>query len=439
MQNPVQKILIVDDDPSNVFLLEELLDLEGYQTQAASSGEQALSLAAQMHPDLILLDIMMPGIDGYEVCRRLREDEVLQGVPIIFLTALNDDRSRLRALDLMGDDYITKPIDTEWLLTKISSLLRLSQLRQKKTRQEQQERSRKQLSAAWNINEHLSEKFRLFVPEQYLQRIAPQGLDSIKLGNSIEAELTILFCDIRDFTQIAENQAAQETFAWLNVFFTQMSEVISSHYGFIDKFLGDAIMAVFDRPHHHSADGLQSAILMRQKLQDFNDNRQGLGLSEPLKIGIGLHSGVGLVGTLGGDLRMDSTVIGDVVNTAARIERLTKVYGCTAIASKAVLDSMEQYYPDPDYFLVRCIDFAIPRGKQQGIYLYEILGTKEKVLDPGIVQTKDIFEQGLQAFNQQEFQSAIDCFEEVLKKNPTDSVSPIHLQLSREKLLSNSI
>lgn len=437
MQNPVEHILIVDDDPSNIFLLEELLDLEGYQLQAASSGEQALSLAAQMHPDLILLDIMMPGMDGYEVCRRLREDEVLQGVPIIFLTALDDDDSRLKALDLMGDDYITKPIDTELLLTKISSILRLSRLRQNKARQQLEERSQKQLSAAWTINENLSEKFHLFVPEQYLRRIAPQGLDSIQLGNGIEEELTILFCDIRDFTQIAENQAAQETFAWLNVFFTQMSEAISSHHGFIDKFLGDAIMAVFDRPHHHSADALQAAVIMRQRLQEFNQNCQTLGLQEPIKIGIGLHTGVGIVGTLGGNRRMDSTVIGDVVNTAARIEGLTKVYGCTAIASKAVIDAIQQHYPDPDYFLLRCIDFAIPRGKQKGIYLYEILGTQEQVLDPGIVQTKDIFEQGLQALNQQQFQSAIDYFQEVLHQNPTDSVSPIHLQASRKKLISS--
>ncbi|MDJ1169917.1 MULTISPECIES: adenylate/guanylate cyclase domain-containing protein [Roseofilum] len=439
MQNPVQHILIVDDDPSNIFFLEELLDLEGYQIQTASSGEQALSLAAQMHPDLILLDIMMPGMDGYEVCRRLREDEVLQGVPIIFLTALDDDDSRLRALDLMGDDYITKPIDTELLLTKISSILRLSQLRQNKANQENKERNQKQLSAAWNINENLSEKFHLFVPEQYLRRIAPQGLDSIQLGNGTEEELTILFCDIRDFTQIAENQAAQQTFAWLNVFFTQMSEAISSHQGFIDKFLGDAIMAVFDRPHHHSSDALKAAVMMRQRLQEFNQNRQVLGLQEPIQIGIGLHTGVGIVGTLGGNNRMDSTVIGDVVNTAARIEGLTKVYGCPAIASKAVIDAIQQQYPDPDYFLLRCIDFAIPRGKQQGIYLYEILGTKTQILDPEIVQTKDLFEQGLQALNQQEFQSAINCFQEVLKKNPADSVSPMHLQASREKLLSRPL
>ena len=156
-----------------------------------------------------------------------------------------------------------------------------------------------------------------------------------------------------------------------------MSEAISSHYGFIDKFLGDAIMAVFDRPHHHSADGLQAAVMMCKQLQKFNQNHRGLGLLEPIKIGIGLHTGVGIVGTLGGDRRMDSTVIGDVVNTASRIESLTKVYGCSAIASQAVMDAIKQHHPNPNYFLLRYIDFTLLRGKQKGIHLYEVVGTRE--------------------------------------------------------------
>ncbi len=382
MGNPEHRILMVDDDPGNLFLLAELLDLEGYQTQAAQSGEQALAMAAQINPDLILLDIMMPGMDGYEVCRRLREDEGLQSIPIIFLTALDDDCSRLRALQLMGDDFMTKPIDNELLLTKIASLLRLSQLRlesaQKRARQQVEATHQKRLSAAWEISEQLSEKFRLFVPEQYLQRIAPQGVESIQLGNGIEEELTILFCDIRNFTSISESQGAKQTFIWLNAFFTEMSEVISAHHGFIDKFLGDAIMAVFDRPEFHAVDGLQAAVTLQKRLAEFNQNRHGLGLEDPLKIGIGLHTGVGIVGTLGANSRMDSTVIGDVVNTAARIEGLTKTYGCVAIASEAVISRMKEQFPNGEQFGLRWIDFIRPRGKQQGIGLYEILWDAEK-------------------------------------------------------------
>jgi len=244
-------ILVVDDDPTNLLLLEELLLCGGYFPLLATSGIEALEIAAESIPSLIVLDVMMPGLDGFEVCKRLREDVRLKTVPIVFLTALDNDESRLRGLEVMGDDYLTKPVNGQLLLTKIASLLRLHQMRsqqyQSAVNQLVKEQSRQQIAAAWQINDYLSEKFRLFVPEQYLHRIAPKGVESIQLGNSKEEEITVLFCDIRGFTEIAESQSARETFEWLNAFFTLMSQAIAAHHGFVDKFLGDAIFAVFVR------------------------------------------------------------------------------------------------------------------------------------------------------------------------------------------------
>jgi adenylate cyclase len=128
-------ILLVDDDPQNLYLIAELLDLEGYRTQSADSGAAALALAQAECPALILLDVMMPDMNGFEVCDRLRQDPMLRTVPIIFLTALDDDESRLRGVEALGDDYLTKPIKTEMVLKKIQAVLRLHQLRSEASQQ----------------------------------------------------------------------------------------------------------------------------------------------------------------------------------------------------------------------------------------------------------------------------------------------------------------
>ncbi|MCC3439233.1 response regulator, partial [Microcoleus sp. PH2017_05_CCC_O_A] len=321
MSNKSPCIMLVDDEPANLILLEELLQMKGYATVSARSGDEALFLARQSRPDLILLDIMMPDMDGFDVCEILRNDTALQTVPVIFLTALDDDTSRLRGLEIMADDYLTKPFNSRLLLAKVENILQLSQMRSQvassQFNQQVKEQSKRQIAAAWEANEYLSEKFHLFVPEQLLERIAPQGIESIQLGNVTEEELTILFCDIRGFTAIAESQEARETFEWLNAFFTKMNDCITSHGGFIDKYLGDAIMAVFDQPHSHAINAIEAAVAMQESLHEFNVERHKYNLEYPVNIGTGINTGIGMIGTLGSDRRMDSTVIGDVVNTAS--------------------------------------------------------------------------------------------------------------------------
>ncbi|HBB32252.1 MAG TPA: adenylate/guanylate cyclase domain-containing response regulator [Cyanobacteria bacterium UBA8803] len=375
MINSKPRILLVDDDSTNLFLLEELLLSEDYLLLTAASGSEALAIAAQSIPDLILLDVMMPDMDGFEVCDRLRQDPKLQTVPVIFLSALDDDESRLRGLEMMGDDYLTKPINSQLLLTKIASILRLAKLRSQQSRQ--------QVIAAWEVNDYISEKFRLFVPEQYLDRIAPQGVESIQLGNAREEEITVLFCDIRGFTTIAESQSTMETFKWLNAFFTHMSQAVAACHGFVDKFLGDALLAVFDRPEHHAADALTAALLMQDRLNQFNGDRGAYNLKSPINIGIGIHTGLGLIGTVGSDQRMDSTVIGDVVNTAARLEELTKSYKCNILASNTTIEHISTRVTmtqlETQFFESRWVDRITPRGKQQALDLYEIRGVSTQV------------------------------------------------------------
>ena len=453
MPHPTPRILLVDDDPTNLFLLEELLLCEGYVPVLAESGTEALEIAATSKPDLILLDIMMPKMDGFEVCRRLREDERLNTIPVVFLTALDDDHSRLRGLEMMGDDYLTKPINSQLLLTKIASILRLNKMRSQQVQceisQQVKEQSRKQIAAAWEVNDYISEKFRLFVPEQYLNRIAPKGVESIQLGNAREEELTVLFCDIRGFTTIAESQTAMQTFEWLNAFFTQMSQAITTHHGFVDKFLGDAIFAVFDRVESHAEDGLNAAVSMLQNLSEFNRDRQKFNLEQPVKVGIGIHTGFGLIGTVGSDNRMDSTVIGDVVNTAARLEELTKLYDCPILASgmtlahvranlkKASLDaqSNSEITPNPSLsYYSRWVDCVTPRGKQQVLNLYEILGTSSQILDKTKLQSQSAYDSGIEALHQKDYASASEYFQQIIEQNPTDAIAKLYMERCQARL-----
>ncbi|MEG4282580.1 response regulator [Microcoleus sp. A006_D1] len=474
MSNKSPCIMLVDDEPANLILLEELLQLKGYATVSARSGDEALSLARASQPDLILLDIMMPEMDGFDVCDILRNDKTLQTVPIIFLTALDDDISRLKGLEMMADDYLTKPFNSRLLLAKVENILQLSQMRSQvvssQFNKQVKEQSKRQIAAAWEANEYLSEKFQLFVPEQLLERIAPKGIESIQLGNVTEEELTILFCDIRGFTAIAESQEARETFEWLNAFFTKMNECITSHGGFIDKYLGDAIMAVFDQPHSHAINAIEAAVAMQESLQEFNTSRHKYNLQYPVNIGTGINTGIGMIGTLGSDRRMDSTVIGDVVNTASRLENLTKIYGCQIIVSESAIvhareflnsislnskeslllkcnleaetpESMistsrataaDSHSPSNNYYY-RWIDRVTPRGKQQAIEIYEIWAASSP--DSQAKQlTQSLFDKGIQGWQSEKFVAALGYFQQLIQQNPADTVVSFYIDRCQEKL-----
>ena len=468
--------MLVDDEPANLTLLEELLRLEGYATVSAESGAEALSLARASRPDLILLDIMMPEMNGFDVCDRLRKDTALQTVPVIFLTALDDDTSRRRGLEMMADDYLTKPFNSRLLLAKVENILQLSKMRAQAVssqfNQQVKEQSKRQIAAAWEANEYLSEKFQLFVPEQLLGRIAPQGIESIQLGNVTEEELTILFCDIRGFTAIAESQEARETFEWLNAFFTKMNECITSHGGFIDKYLGDAIMSVFDKPKSHAMDAIEAAVAMQESLQKFNASRQKYNLENPLNIGTGINTGIGMIGTLGSDRRMDSTVIGDVVNTASRLENLTKIYGCQIIVSEnalvhareflngispnsnskeslllkcdlevgtqeTIISNSQATAADSDLrsnnYYYRWIDRVTPRGKQQAIEIYEIWSASSPDSEVKLL-TQVLFDKGIQGWQSERYIAALGYFQQLIEQNPADTVVSFYINRCQEKL-----
>ena len=220
-------------------------------------------------------------------------------------------------------------------------------------------------------------------------------------------------------------------------FFTQMGACITSHRGFIDKYLGDAIMAVFDKPGSHAQDAIASAATMLQSLQEFNANRHQYNLKAPVNIGIGINTGIGMIGTLGSDRRMDSTVIGDVVNTASRLENLTKIYGCPIIVSEAAIAharSREVKYPLAiTNYHYRWIDKATPRGKQQVIDIYEVW-TQTDTTAHGKLITQPLFEKAIQAWQAGKLLAALRYFQQVVEQNPGDTVATFYIQRCQEQL-----
>jgi two-component system sensor histidine kinase ChiS len=367
--NQQSYILLVDDEPNNLLLLESLLSVQEYQTQSAHSGQEAINLAQSSKPDLILLDVMMPDMNGFEVCNSLRQQEELKTVPIIFLTALDDDESRIQGIEMMADDYITKPFNSQLLLAKIKNILHLNQMRSQTIKTQPE-------------TETYSETLDSFLPTQFLKRIAPNDIESISLGEKIEAEVSILYCDIRRYTAIAESQAPSQTFEWLNYFLNQMSLCINHYHGFIDKYLGDAILAIFDRDNMHALDAIHSAIAMQVGVKKMNLNTKFMNLPT-IKMGIGIDTGIATIGVLGTANRMETTVIGDVVNTASRLEELTKIYDCEIIVSESTISNLPQVHqtksPEDITFNYNLIDRVIPRNKQKEIDIFKIVSNESRI------------------------------------------------------------
>jgi adenylate cyclase len=211
------------------------------------------------------------------------------------------------------------------------------------------------------------ESFERFVPDKFLQVIAPRGIENITVGEYAKRHMTILFSDIRGYTTLSESQTPEETFHFLNEYIGYVGHAIDQHGGFIDKYIGDAVMAIFDESHTDGA--LNAAIAIQTALDQFNCQRQQQGLL-PVASGIGIHRGEVVMGTVGFAARMDSTVIGDAVNVSSRIESLTKQYNCDILITTAIIDALEH----PEAFTIKLVEIDVKvKGKATAIDLYQVI------------------------------------------------------------------
>jgi adenylate cyclase len=241
--------------------------------------------------------------------------------------------------------------------------------------------------------------------------------------------VTILFSDIRGYTTLTENLEASDVVALLNQYFETMVEAVFSHEGTLDKFIGDALMAVFGAPlplrDNHAWMAVKSALDMRRRLKEFNQMRP----DEPqIRIGIGMSSGEVVSGNIGSQKRMDYTVIGDGVNLSSRLEQITKQYGCDIIISEMT------YHLCQDKIWVRELDRVRVKGKNQAVSIYELIGNRSMALDDQVREFLDCFNQGRVAYLAKEFKQAIRIFEEAKKMRPDDRAVQIHLVRSQQYL-----
>ncbi|MBF0236779.1 MAG: hypothetical protein HQM12_03675 [SAR324 cluster bacterium] len=277
--------------------------------------------------------------------------------------------------------------------------------------------------------------FEKFVPQQFLSRIAREGLEKIELGKAESAFITILFSDIRSFTTLSETMPPQELMNFLNAYLKRMAKPIHAQKGYIDKFIGDAIMALFDLPDEtHSEEALRSvtaAIDMHKVLQRYNRHRQKVGYA-PIEIGIGIHSGPVVIGTVGSSDRMDSTVLGDTVNLASRLESLTKQYGVNILISNETFELI----PDKENFLVREIDWVKVKGKKEPVGIYEVFDHVPKEIQELKRRSGKLIKKGLVRRMFRQWDASIEAFREALQVYPEDKTPKIHIE--RCLLLQNA-
>ena len=349
MQVHPGNILIVDDDPLNRRLLTKHLENDGHRTTQFDNGFAALAAIENDQPDLILLDIEMPGLDGIEVLERLKADPVSDHVPVIMISGVDDTDSIVRCIEAGAEDFLPKPFDPAILRARIEA-----GLNRKRLLELEQDRVRDVLTR--------------FLPEPIAAEILARSGGEPSIG-AVRLWATVMFIDLRGFTTFAESQPVEQVIAVLSRYLGTMGDAVLDHGGTLVDYLGDGLMAAFGAPIEtldHADRAVAAAREMAtDRLREFNGWLQAERIGDGFRMGIGLNSGRVMSGTLGAERRIDYAVIGDTVNTAARIEQLTKQTGHSILVADQTRANMTTGAED----LTLVDEFEI-RGKQSRLKLW---------------------------------------------------------------------
>jgi class 3 adenylate cyclase len=315
-------ILVVDDDPGNRDVLARRLQREGYRAHTAADGRSALETAAATPVDLVLLDVMMPGLDGYEVLRRLKADPALRSIPVLMISALDEMKSVVRCIELGAEDYLAKPFDPVLLRARIGACL------EKKRLHDAEARLRQELEE-WNrtlerrVQEQVAQLERLGRLKRFF---SPQLAEAIVAGGaedplrSHRREITVVFLDLRGFTAFAETAEPEEVMGVLAEYHAEMGRLIVEHEGTLERFTGDGMMVFFNDPvpvPDPTPRALRMAVAMRDRVAALAERWRARG--HDLALGVGIAEGYATLGAIGFEGRWDYAAIGSVTNLAARL------------------------------------------------------------------------------------------------------------------------
>jgi len=320
--NEAARVLVVDDTPHNVKLLADLLAVKGYGVATAVNGEEALAAVASERPDLVLLDVMMPGLSGYDVCRRIRADPSTALLPVVLVTSLDPQQERVKGMEAGADDFLSKPINQAELFARVRSLLRIKSL---------QDEVRRQADALQEWNTKLEQRVALQVAElermgQLKRFFAPAVADAIltageqSILSPHRREICYVFVDLRGFTAFTDSTEPEEVEAVLREYHGAMGALIVEYEGTVDRFAGDGILVFFNDPLPIPHPGRRAARMALRMQEQFRPLRARWGkLGYDLDLGIGIAQGFATLGAFGFEGRFDYSAIGGVVNLANRL------------------------------------------------------------------------------------------------------------------------
>jgi len=387
-------VLAVDDESINLQVLTNQLTLHNYSVVLAVSGFEALDkIESGLKPDIILLDIMMPKMTGYEVCQKIRRKYSASELPVIMLTAKNQVSDLVEGFVSGANDYIAKPFSKDELLARIKTHIELTKI---------------------NV------AYGRFVPHEFLKFLKKESIMDVGLGDHIQMEMTIFISDIRSFTALSERMSPEDNFSFVNDYLKRMAPVIRNRNGFIDKYIGDSVMALFP---DEAENAVAAAVETMHELRKYNKERTRNGYP-PVRLGIGLHTGILMLGTIGDKDRMDSTVISDAVNMASRIEELNKIYGTSILLSQQTISKLKNVTSINYRFLGK----IHIKGKKEPVAVYEVLDGYSEEIRKLKIQTLPDFEMGIKYYYRQEFADAAVYLKKVLQIDPDDKAGQLYFK-----------
>ena len=337
------RLLVADDNKVNRLLLTRSLELQGHRVASAENGRVALEMLARESFDLLLLDIEMPELDGFQVLERLKLDLQLRDLPVIVTSSIEGVENIVRCIELGAEDYLPKPVNPVLLRARINASLEKKRLRDQQ-----------------------KELVRRFATSEVALDMQQSGF---ALGGR-HVLASVMFSDIRGFTALVERQSPDETIELLNTYYTLMFEAITSHGGVVNQMVGDGLMAIFGAPlplADHSAAAVRAALEMMELIGLFNAERGAAG-KPPITIGIGIATGEMVAGYTGTQQRATYTCIGDTVNLAARLEAHTKVAGHAVLLDGAARGGLGER------FKLQALGPVVFKGKTVAVEVFAVAG-----------------------------------------------------------------